>query len=92
MQEFSNQIFVIWMIFYLIKYFVLNKFLKAQKATIDSIEKNILSTQFHVESGASNLRAALNYSVLSTAASGAFLGGIIFLAFIIFYYFNIRFN
>lgn len=47
----------------------------AQKATIDSIEKNIVSTQLHVESGASSLRQALDYKVFSTAAStGAIMG------------------
>lgn len=47
----------------------------AQKANIDSIEKNIVSTQLHVESGASSLRQALDYKVFSTAASsGAIMG------------------
>ena len=47
----------------------------AQKATIDSIEKNIISTQMNVEGGATSLRQALGYKLFSTAAtSGAVVG------------------
>ncbi len=48
--------------------------MKAQRATLDTIEQNVLNTQSNVEAGAVNIRKALNHSIVSTAAGGAFIG------------------
>ncbi|CAF0973397.1 unnamed protein product [Brachionus calyciflorus] len=45
-----------------------------QKPTIDSIEKNLSTTQELVEEGQNNLRLAVSYKAFTTATGGAFIG------------------
>lgn len=51
--------------------------LKKQRETIDSIERNVESTQENIDSGSHSLRKALTYKSLGTAAGGAVIGTLV---------------
>jgi hypothetical protein len=47
-----------------------NKKKKAQKPTIDTIERNVINASENIEAGSHSLQSALNYKTMTTAAAG----------------------